>query len=309
MSNMSTPNGAPPIVCLVSSVGSRMQLEIARTWLTLQGYVVIDIECPNHRLDRLDALSQSKLEMSSEIIVLNSDGCINELMRVIIRNAQRLSITVRFYAREHFQIQASLPTSDRLFNAQGLNTQPNQEVCESGNVISLDAPFVVKSGAVMLFGPDATRPAFTLVADHVWPGIQFVPEVWYAESISNTVIEPVEANNLTLQSVGHVIRWAVTTSGQVMERLLCALQVLGSVHTQEEVSGVIGCRRESVTAAMRDLKAGGLVEKANGRIRLTAKGIVAALHIFDPMRLEEDEPELAQYDLPALNESAQFAAF
>jgi biotin operon repressor len=264
-----------PVLCLVSCQSARVHLEIARTWFTLQGVVVVDVECASSGTGAPDRVTESKLAMSREVVVLNTGGVISEPMRQVIRLAQRLGKTVRFYERARY---ATVPTpNDR---AQPGRAAATQAYSATGGCVNLDRPFVVRRGAVLLFGPDETRAAFTLVSDQIWPGVDQVPEVWYAESVSDTVVEECTADIVTLRAVGQIIRWAVVMSGQVVERLLCALHVLGSVQTQEELSAVIGCRRESVTTAMRELKADGLVEKHDGRIRLTARGIVSALELF-----------------------------
>jgi DNA-binding transcriptional MocR family regulator len=63
---------------------------------------------------------------------------------------------------------------------------------------------------------------------------------------------------------------------------------VGSVSTQDELSAIIGCRRESVTSAMRDLREQGLIEKVDGRIRLTERGVVCAANLC---AFEEDDTE------------------
>jgi DNA-binding MarR family transcriptional regulator len=289
------------IVCLCGCGRFRQSFEATSRWLTLEGMIVISIinDAPEHdaasptlnaNAIEIDEVDLQKIELCDEIIVLNVNGYMDALTRLQISHAQRVGKTIRF-----------VETADWNPGLRGVRRTPRSELpvvlegeasiaLEEGVVVDLSKPFVVQSGAVLLYGPDPTRPAFTLVADHVWPGVRWVPEVWYAEAASNTRIGGFAADDAALRPLGEIIRWAVATSGQISERMLWALFIIGSVSTQEELSAVIGCRRESVTSAMRDLRTQGLIEKTDGRIRLTDKGFACATKLCSLERdIDADE--------------------
>jgi Crp-like helix-turn-helix domain len=289
------------IVCLCGCGRFRQSFEATSRWLTLEGMIVISIinDAPEHdsasqtlsaSTIEIDEVDLQKIELCDEIVVLNVNGYMDALTRLQISHAQRVGKTIRFVEAADWNPAMRgvrrTPRSDSPVVLEG----EASVALEEGVVVDLSRPFVVQSGAVLLYGPDPTRPAFTLVSDHVWPGVRWVPEVWYAEAASNTRIGAFSADGAALRPLGEIIRWAVATSGQISERMLWALFIIGSVSTQEELSAVIGCRRESVTSAMRDLRTQGLIEKTDGRIRLTDKGFTCATKLCSLERdLDSDE--------------------
>jgi DNA-binding MarR family transcriptional regulator len=301
----SNPNPSrSSIVCLCGCGRFRQAFEATSRWLTLEGMIVISIinDPPEHDaasqhsnsdLTKIDEVDLQKIELCDEFVVLNVNGYMDALTRLQISHAQRVGKPIRFV--EAADWNPALRGVRRIPRADApVAVEDEASVAlEEGVVIDLARPFVVQSGAVLLYGPDPTRPAFTLVSDHVWPGVRWVPEVWYAEAASNTRIGAFSADNAALRPLGEIIRWAVATSGQISERMLWALFIIGSVSTQEELSAVIGCRRESVTSAMRDLRTQGLIEKIDGRIRLTDKGFACATKLCS---LERDMDDAGEYD-------------
>lgn len=276
------------IVCLCGAARFRSTFEELEGQLTRAGCVVISITtgpgqphaddpaAPTETGDAGDQLSRHKIELCDAFVVLNMHGFIDEATRRHIRQAQKAGKPIQFVeslgSDRRWPVQAGPPAAWR-------HPGDLPERVPEGTVLDLTRPFRVHAGAVMLYGADETRPAFTLISDHVWPGVQWVPEVWYAEAASHTQIAAFHADEGALKPVGELIRWAVATSGQIWERILWGLLLVGSVATQEELSAIIGCRRESVTTAMRDFRAQALIEKHDGRIRLTAKGVVHAAQL------------------------------
>ncbi len=291
------------IVCLCGSSRFPEAFEAASHWLTLEGHVVVSIvNAPQDDAgaaggNGLDELEQQKIDHSDELIVLNVNGYMDEVTRRQLVYAQRAGLAVRFLEPERWNApirgvrHAPANRAPQAINAE------SDLMLEEGTVLDLTEPFLVTSGAVLLYGPDATRPAFTLVSNHVWPGVRWVSEVWYAEAATNTAVRAFQADDAALQPLGELIRWAVGTSGQISERMLWALLTVGSVSTQDELSAIIGCRRESVTSAMRELREQRLIEKQAGRIRLTERGMVCAANLcafddddsFDDNRLDLEE--------------------
>jgi DNA-binding MarR family transcriptional regulator len=301
------------VLCLCGSSRCAEAFEAAGHWLTLEGHIVVSIMNPpledaasSSSINALSEVERQKIEHCDELIVLNANGYIDEATRRQLVYAQRAGLPVSFLE----PVRWNAPT-------RGVRHAPKEDAplevtgtevftLEEGAVLDLTQPFLVVSGAVLLYGPDETRPAFTLVANHVWPGVRWVSEVWYAEAATNTAVRAFEGGEAALQPLGELIRWAVGTSGQISERMLWALLTVGSVSTQDELSAIIGCRRESVTSAMRDLKAQGLIEKAAGRIRLTERGVVCAANLCSFSDNDEDaelEPARAIERLEASDES------
>jgi Crp-like helix-turn-helix domain len=242
------------------------------------GCVAISID--SAALECVDVANHKKLALCDELFVINLNGYLDEHTRTIVVAAQHMGKSVKFI--ESLDLNELNQAPVRVSHKIPEDTQS----IEKSLVIDLSKPFQVTSGAVMLYGPNETRPAFTLISDHIWPGIAHVPEVWYAQAASNTQIVDYTGDAKLLKPLGEVIRWAVATSGQISERMLWALLVLGSVETQEELSAIVGCRRESVTAAMRKLRQLKYIEKSQGRIRLTSLGICCATKLSS---FERDE--------------------
>ena len=283
------------VLCLCGSSRFSEAFEAANHWLTLEGHIVISIvNSPREDLelsvDPLKDIERRKIGHCDELIVMNVNGYIDEATRRQIVYAQRAGLPVNFLEPERWNAPVRgvrhAPNNAVALEVSGDEVMPLTE----GTVLDLTQPFLVVSGAVLLYGPDETRPAFTLVSNHVWPGVRWVSEVWYAEAATNTAVCAFKGDEAALQPLGELIRWAVGLSGQISERMLWALLNVGSVSTQDELSAIIGCRRESVTSAMRDLKEQGLIEKVNGRIRLTERGVVCATNIcaFDESDLDLD---------------------
>lgn len=288
-------------MCVCGPADARQEIEELHRGLTAGGAVVLlivneaaaDDDAPRgapmstspadtYGLSDVDI---DKIDLCDEFLVLRSDDGLDEVARRQIRYAQHAGRVVRFVESAERVTRSVTP---KVLRGGAVTPEDEPISVREGTVLDLTKPFKVLSGAVMLYGPDETRPAFTLVGDHVWPGVQWVPEVWYAEAASNTSIVAYRADEISLRPLAELIRWAVATSGQIWERMLWGLYVVGSVATQEELSAIIGCRRESVTAAMRDFRAQQLIEKVKGRIRLTAKGIEAASRLCS---LERDDDE------------------
>ena len=274
------------IVCLCGTERFRAAFAALDERLTHSGCVVVTIanpgreNCGQSPADLAHARADlHKIEWCDEFVVLNANGYIDELTRQHIRHAQKLGKPIRFVDPLGGRVRPS--RSDLLPCAGSRPFVPAEvvTVVGEGTVMDLGAPFKVRAGAVLLYGPDETRPACTLVSEHVWPGMQWVPEVWYAEAASNTQVVQYHAEPAALKPIGELIRWAIATSGQIWERMLWGLMLVDSVATQEELSAIIGCRRESVTTAMRDFRTQELIEKVGGRIRLTAKGLVYAAQL------------------------------
>ncbi|WP_102127590.1 helix-turn-helix domain-containing protein [Deinococcus planocerae] len=282
---------SPRVVCLCGAERFRAAFAALDRRLTDQGCVVVTIANPARACDGQDPAELPharadlhKIEWCDEFVVLNVHGYIDELTRQHLRHAQRLGKRVRFVdplGGQRRPERPDLPGQDAPRRAASPVFTPAEgiTVVGEGTVMDLTAPFKVRGGAVLLYGPDETRPACTLVSEHVWPGVQWVPEVWYAEAASHTQVVRYSAEPAALQPIGELIRWAIATSGQIWERMLWGLLLVDSVATQEELSAIIGCRRESVTTAMRDFRARELIEKVDGRIRLTAKGLVYAAQL------------------------------
>jgi hypothetical protein len=279
---------ASKVVCLCGSNRFPQAFEAASYWLTLEGHVVVSIvnapredgvQVSSWGADALEDVDRQKIDHSDELIVLNVDGYMDEATRQQLVYAQRAGVTVSFLEPQRWNAPVRGARHTPGNRAPTLVRGADEMMLEEGAVLDLTEPFLVTSGAVLLYGPDETRPAFTLVANHVWPGVRWVSEVWYAEAATNTAVRPFDAPEAALQPLGELIRWAVGTSGQISERMLWALLTVGSVSTQDELSAIIGCRRESVTSAMRDLREQGLIEKADGRIRLTERGVVCAANL------------------------------
>ncbi len=290
------PNPArSSIVCLCGCDRFKQAFEATARWLTLEGMIVTSVineTADDSPVTQIDEVDLQKIEMCDELLVMNVNGYMDALTRLQVNHAQRIGKMIRFL--EAADWNPSLRGVRRAPHAAKPLALEDQSslALEEGTVIDLTRPFVVQSGAVLLYGPDPTRPAFTLVSDHVWPGVRWVPEVWYAEATSNTRIGAFSADDAALRPLGEIIRWAVATSGQISERMLWALFIIGSVSTQEELSAVIGCRRESVTSAMRDLRNDGLIEKVDGRILLTDKGFACAAKLCSLERdLNDDTDE------------------
>ncbi|PNY79653.1 helix-turn-helix domain-containing protein [Deinococcus koreensis] len=274
------------IVCLCGAERFRPAFTALDERLTHSGCVVVTIAnptgtpagsgAPEHPQAQADL---HKIEWCDEFVVLNAHGYIDELTRQHIRHAQKLGKPIRFVDPMGGQIRPSHTEALARCGARAFRPAEVVTVVGEGTVMDLTAPFKVKAGAVLLYGPDETRPACTLVSEHVWPGVKWVPEVWYAEAASNTRVVQYQADPAALQPIGELIRWSIATSGQIWERMLWGLLLVDSVATQEELSAIIGCRRESVTTAMRDFRAQELIEKVDGRIRLTAKGLVYAAQL------------------------------
>lgn len=279
----------PRLVCVCGSARFRRAFEEVNRRLTGEGCIVVTIEHEaddaQHDLTEVDV---RKITMCDELFVLNVNGYIDERTRHGICLAQRHGRALRFLEELDW---AKAPTRVRASTIPGWVVPDDAQSVEEGTVLDLRAPFRVVRGAVLLYGPDETRAACTLVADHVWPGIEWVPEVWYAEAASHTVIARFDTKDpVLLRPIGELLRWAVGTSGQVWERMLWGLFVVGSVATQEELSSIIGCRRESVTAAMREFRAESLIEKRDGRLRLTAKGLAVAAKLCTLEREDNSAP-------------------
>lgn len=294
-------NNQIPIVCIIGQSVYQRVLESARAWYSVNDVIVVTIE--NEGQEPLGALQQRKIDLANEILVLNVGGHIDRSGREQIRYAQRQGKPIRFYEQDYAH-QLRAHTLSRPATTSTIKSYVDQE----NSFVDLANAFQVDAGALLLYGPDPARPATTLIASHVWPGIEYVPEVWYAETASNTVFSPVTADNQMLKTIGQLIRWSITNSGPVAERILSALQRMGSVSTQEELSHVISCRRESVTAAMRELKNAGLVEKIDNRIQLTHRGVQSALHLFDLERIEEFSASDDEVDETAIDPRAGTAA-
>ena len=287
------------IVCLCGAERFRATFTSLDEWLTQSGCVVVTIAspacegCPQDPAGAHARADLHKIEWCDEFVVLNANGYIDEHTRQHIRQAQRLGKPIRFVDPMGGKVR---PSHGELLARSG--AQPFQPaevitVIGEGTVMDLTKPFKVRAGAVLLYGPDETRPACTLVSEHVWPGVQWVPAVWYAEAASNTQVVQYQAEPAALQPIGELIRWAIATSGQIWERMLWGLLLVDSVATQEELSAIIGCRRESVTTAMRDFRAQELIEKVGGRIRLSAKGLVYAAQLGS-LDYGEDHADLGE---------------
>jgi biotin operon repressor len=306
------PDRASNVVCLCGSSRFPEAFEAAGHLLTLEGHIVVSIVNPSQQVqgsvlfgsNALEELERQKIDHSDELIVLNVNGYIDETMRRQLVYAQRAGLPVSFLEPEHWNAPirgVRHAPGDR----EALPLTGAEEVrLEEGAVLDLSEPFIVTSGAVLLYGPDETRPAFTLVSHHVWPGVRWVSEVWYAEAATNTAVRAFHADEAALQPLGELIRWAVGTSGQISERMLWALLTVGSVSTQDELSAIIGCRRESVTSAMRDLREQGLIEKVEGRIRLTERGVVCAANLcaFDEDERYDSSRERNAFPLESLHD-------
>jgi DNA-binding MarR family transcriptional regulator len=287
---MSIVSNSEKIVCLCAHQRYAENLGILEQSLTQQGYITTTIvnasntsSVGNLTDDTLWAgalgLNQRKIDMCSVLVVANGNGYIDELTRSQVAYAQRQGKPVQFVQGSE---QIALPKL----------REPAPAICENmtvseGAVIDVTQPFIVEQGAVLLYGPDPDRPAFSLVANHVWPGIDFVQEVWHVEAASNTRIKSFSSDEQSLKLFGEIIRWSMARAGQVRERVLKALTVVDSAGSQEELSAIVGCRRESVTMALADLKKQGLVEKSLGRIRLTDAGVVYAANL-STLEMEED---------------------
>ena len=281
------------VLCLCGSSRFAEAFAAASHWLTLEGHIVISIvnaprEDMELSVDPLEEVERQKIGHCDELIVMNVNGYIDEATRRQLVYAQRAGLPVNFLEPERWNAPLRgvrhAPNNAAPLEVSSDEIMPLKE----GAVLDLTQPFLVVSGAVLLYGPDETRPAFTLVSNHVWPGVRWVSEVWYAEAATNTAVRAYRGDEMALQPLGELIRWAVGLSGQISERMLWALLNVGSVSTQDELSAIIGCRRESVTSAMRDLKEQGLIEKINGRIRLTERGVVCAANLcaFDENDLD-----------------------
>jgi hypothetical protein len=260
----------PPVVLLASNEVTPPEVEIARAWLTLRDVIVIEVACRlNIASTEPDPLLTAKLNLCDEVYVLNFDGWSSNGLGSLVRAAGLLRKPVQFYER-------NVNTEIGFRSTNGVQTNESP----SGVYMDLVEPFVVRSGAVLSFGSTQTRSVHSLVAGHMWPGLRYAPEVWYGKTLSSTVIEPYKATAETLEYIGRLISWTIRTSGSVGERSLAALHALGSVQTHDELAAVIGCRRESITIALRELGRLGLVERRGPAIRLTDAGrITIAIQI------------------------------
>jgi hypothetical protein len=240
------------------------EVGIARAWLGARDAIVLEHACPRETArGDLDPLAAAKLGLCSDIYAVNVGGYLGDGLRAVVRAATMARKPV------HFHHAATLAGLGRR-SESGTPREP----LRTGTCVDLSHPFVVRQGAVLLYGAHDERAAHSLIGGHIWPGLRHVPEVWFAESLAGTVVEALADENTGLQGVGQLLGWAMRLNGSVLERTLTALGALGSANTQEELAAIVGCRRESVSTALRDLGRRGLVERRGGSVRLTATGVV-----------------------------------